>query len=133
MKILIIGYDHEEGFARYVADELELLGHACVRYDPGPKLRAFQTPFGYYANRLKTLGHLSVQQFMRATGLGTGIAAIRRVLERSGRVDLTLVLHDFLSPDDAMRVRTLTGGPLALWYPDPIWEFRTPYVLERTL
>jgi spore maturation protein CgeB len=124
MKILLIGRFYEEGFATFIGAELELLGHHVVRYDPGPPLLAFGSRARFYMNRVATIGFQTAKSVQRSFGFGGEFAALRKVIEKAGAIDLTLVCHDFLTPRDAAGVKQLTKAPLALWYPDPIWSFQ---------
>lgn len=124
MKILVIGRYYKEGFASYVAEELERLGHSAVRYDPAPLPVDFGSRSRFYLNRLADNGRQLVKAIGRSTGLGGGGRALRRALDRAGAIDLVLSLHDYLAPADARLVKEQTRAPLVLWYPDPIWSFQ---------
>lgn len=124
MKVLLIGRLYTEGFATLIAQELRLLGHEVVEFDPGPKLSDFGSRTAFYSNRIKSIGHGVIQSVARGLGHSGQVAKLRRVVERAGAVDLSLICHDFLTPDEAVEVKRLTKGPLVLWFPDAISNFQ---------
>lgn len=123
MKILIIGRFYNEGLARFVLEELRLLGHETIAFEPGPKLGAFGSRAAFYVNRIRSIGHGAMHAAARALGHSVHIGALRRAIEGAGSVDLTLVCHDFLTPEEATEVKRLTKAPLVLWFPDAISNF----------
>ncbi|MFT5507157.1 MAG: spore maturation protein CgeB [Hyphomicrobiaceae bacterium] len=124
MRILLIGRFFEEGFATFIGDELIRLGHEVVCYDPGPPLLAMGSRMRFYINRATSLAYQAAIHVRTKLGLEANFSRLRRVIEKHGAIDLTLVTHDYLSPSDADGVKRLTKAPLVLWYPDPIWSFR---------
>ncbi|MER8639780.1 glycosyltransferase [Mesorhizobium sp. M1273] len=124
MKILVIGQFYAEGFATFIADELERLRHDVVRYDPGLSLPPTGSKAGFYLNRAIGLGYQTIRSATRRIGFGGDARSLRRLVERSGLIDLTICSHDYLSPSDAVGVKKITKAPLVLWYPDPVWSFR---------
>ncbi|MDP3673058.1 MAG: glycosyltransferase [Telluria sp.] len=125
MNILLIGRFYDESFAGFTAECLERdLGHTVARFDPGAPLVPFGSRSAFYLNRLVTKGHAAFKSTAKTLGLGGDGRALGRVAECAGAVDLVLSTHDLLTPADATTVKALTGAPLALWYPDPIWSFQ---------
>jgi len=49
---------------------------------------------------------------------------------RARPIDLTLVCHDFLRPNEVRRIKDVTGAPAALWYPDHIGNFGRSWFLN---
>ena len=123
MRILLIGRFYEEGFASHIAAELGALGHTVVHFDPGPKLMAFGSRARFYANRLIGVGHQAVQNLSRALGRSDLGERLDKAVAAHGPIDLTLSIHDYLTAEDAARVKRATRAPLALWFPDPVWTF----------
>lgn len=130
MKILIIGRFYPEGVAELIKGELELLGHRVVTFDPGPTLRPFGSRAAFIANRVKSIAHDAIGTVGRAIGHSGQIRALRRTIERAPGIELTLVCHDFLTPDEAAEVKRLTKAPLVLWYPDHIAAFHKQMFLN---
>lgn len=124
MKILVIGRFYQEGFAQFLADELHLLGHDVVRYDPAPPMLPFGSRMTFYVNRLLSRGHSALAALMSGFGIRRNAQGLKRAIGRAGKIDLTLVSHDYLLPSEAAQVKLATKAPLVLWYPDPIWSFQ---------
>lgn len=124
MKILLIGRFYEEGFASFIGEEFTRGGHEVIRYDPGPKLVSFGSAVRFYLNRAVSIGHQTLSTARKSLGIGREFAVLRKLIERSGGIDIVLSTHDYLTPDDAVAVKKLTRAPLILWYPDPIWSFQ---------
>ena len=124
MKILLVGRFYEEGLATLIKHELELLGHQVIGFDPGPKLHAFGSRAAYYVHRVKSIAHGAIGTVALALGHSGQIGALRRTIEASPGLELTLVCHDFLTPAEAAEVKRLTRAPLVLWYPDHIAAFQ---------
>lgn len=124
MRILVIGRLYEEGFASFISEELADLSHEIVTFDPGPFSLNLGSRFRFYANRVFSAGHNVIKSLTEFAGQpGQGLR-LRRKLEESGPVDLTISSHDYLSPADARLIKSITKAPLVLWYPDPIWSFQ---------
>lgn len=125
MKVLVIGRFFEEGVALFIAEELARMGHDVLRFDPGPTLGSFGGRARFYYNRLRSMVIDSAQKVRMMAGKDLHGAKLRRLLTQAGGVDLVLSTHDFLTPADAVLVKSATGGaPLILWYPDPVWSFQ---------
>lgn len=123
MKIFVIGRFYEESFALFIAEELARMGHAVLRFDPGPTGQ-FGGRMRYYANRIRSAAATTVQNARMMTGRDLYGAQLRRLLDEAGGVDLVFSTHDYLTPADAEVVKALTRAPLILWYPDPVWSFK---------
>ncbi len=124
MKILVIGRFYEEGFALFIVEELERMGHTVLRFDPGPKVMSFRSRAGFYLNRAYSITADSLQRFRMMTGQDLLGGRLRRLLDQAGGVDIMLSTHDFLTPADAELLKARSNAPLILWYPDPVWSFR---------
>jgi spore maturation protein CgeB len=123
LRILVIGQFYEEGFAEFISKELAALGHAVTEYDPGPKLQAFGSKTRFYTNRIKATIFELKKQIMVGLGFSSDSRSLIRCVSEFGPFELILSCHDFLVPNDVEVLKKLTGAPLALWYPDPIWSF----------
>jgi len=124
MKILVIGRFYEEGVALFIAEELTRMGHGVLRFDPGPKLAPFGSRARFYLNRARSMAVDALHKIRMMTGQDVHGARLRKLLEEAGDVDLVLSTHDYLTPADAEVIKSATGAPLILWYPDPVWSFR---------
>ncbi|WP_185020787.1 CgeB family protein [Histidinibacterium lentulum] len=124
MKILVIGRFFEEGIALFVAEELAHMGHAVLRYDPGPIVKPYGNRPTFYWGRLRREALQIMQQVRTAAGREVHGPGLRKALGEAGGVDLVFSTHDYLSPADAEAIKVQTRAPLILWYPDPVWSFR---------
>jgi spore maturation protein CgeB len=124
MRILVIGRIYEEGLASLISQELRLMGHEVVAFDPGPKLIAFGSRAAFYFNRVKSLGYEAIKGARRSLGHSGLIGRLRRFIGGAGALDVTIVCHDFLAPAEAAEVKRLTRAPLVIWFPDAISNFQ---------
>jgi spore maturation protein CgeB len=113
--------NYEEGFARYIAEELGVLGHAVTIFDPQTRK----------ANReSRTEGKL-VRIKKQLHGLLQSRDFYRKMVERElfclveaqGGFDIIVVCSDFLYPKTVAELKRRWGMPIVLWYPDSIWSF----------
>lgn len=124
MKVLLVGRFYGEAFATFIAEELEALGHDVLPYHCGPRMVDFGSRTRFYVNRILGKGFEAARALKLKFGGGSDLQGLRKLIEREGPVDLTLVTHDYLTPAEATGVKNLTKAPLVLWYPDPIWCFQ---------
>src|SRR5262249_940799 len=120
MNILVVGKFHVEGFALHIGETLSDMGHMVHRFDPGPPLRATGRPLAYRINQLRQLVHSTIASVptFRAQRMGR--------LWRLGQeypVDLVIVCHDFLWPEEVKTLKRSTNARVVLWFPDPIAFF----------
>jgi spore maturation protein CgeB len=132
MRILVIGRFYDEGFATFISEELVRLGYEVVRYNPGPPILSFGSKTRFYFNRAVSIGFDTAKSIRKTLGLGGELSGLCKLIERYGPIDLTIVLHDYLTPADAEGLKRLTRVPLVLWYPDPIWSFQKHMFLNAS-
>jgi spore maturation protein CgeB len=126
MHILVIGKFYTEGFALHIAETLDAMGHCVRRFEPG--FRAKQTGSAWHrVNQVRGVIH----------GATDKIPAVRArrsrrlwdVVER-GPVDVVIVCHDFLSPNEVGELKRRSGAQVALWFPDALVNFGVGYFLN---
>lgn len=121
MNILVIGRDHVEGFAPYVANALKRMGHRLSLFDPLPKHPIARPAQGaIWAKAASAIWPLYEKTGWAQTRLSNGLLA---AAEKMSGVDLAICCFDFLYPATAQALKKATGCKLALWFPDSIASF----------
>jgi spore maturation protein CgeB len=120
MKILIIGKFSEDQFGYHISDTLKDMGHSVIELEFGLK-----NEYNYPAVVQKIRQANSI--FSEALNNFTFFRKLRlkkldKILNEN-KIDLTIVTHDFLFPDEAEFIKKRTLGPLVLWFPDTISNF----------
>lgn len=120
MNILLIGKFNKEEFALHISETLTKLGHNVINQEAGPKT--------LHSNSIaiKRLGQLKNSIYNTASSIPfftnfTSKALIKLI--RENKIDLTLSIHDFLTPDIVRTIKELTKSPVALWFPDAVSNF----------
>tara|TARA_R110001599_G_scaffold353465_1_gene593090 strand:+ start:63 stop:1139 length:1077 start_codon:yes stop_codon:yes gene_type:complete len=117
MNILVIGKFYEEGFARHIAETLEVMGHSIARYE-----------FGNAPHRLKWRVGQRLDQIAKNLYLLTdNIPAIRswraralwKVAEKKS-TELVIVCHDFLWSREVDELKCRTDAKVVMWFPDSL-------------
>lgn len=127
MNILVIGKFYTEGFGLHIAETLSTIGHVVRRFEAG-----FRP--GRVVGRL---GH----RFDQVAGLlyrsSDDVPAIRahrmRSLWReaeSGPLDVVVVCHDFLLPEEVGELKRRTAAQVAMWFPDHFVNFGRAYFMN---
>jgi spore maturation protein CgeB len=121
MKILVVGLNYEEGFARFIAEEFGAMGHAVTIFDPQTRTANQESRTKGKLAQVKKQVHALLQsqdfyQKMFERNLFDLVAA------KSG-FDLTVVCSDFLYPRTVAELKRRYGMPVVLWFPDAIWSF----------
>lgn len=124
MRILVIGRFYQEAFASFIAEELDALSHCVVRFDPGPYSISLGSRWRFYVNRVAATGQQTLNSFKRSLGWSGNLGRLKRLLNSSGSLDLVISTHDYFTHEEANCIKLISGAPLALWYPDPIWSFQ---------
>lgn len=120
VNILVVGKFYTEGFALHIAETLTAMGHDVRRFEPG-------FPYGRAGGRL---GH-QVEQLRGVIRSATdNLPAVRtwrmKALWRTlqdGRLDVAIVCHDFLWPDEVAELKRRSGAKVAMWFPDSLGNF----------
>lgn len=120
MNILVIGKFYSEGFALHIAETLAMMGHDVQRFEPGLFSGRIKGRFGHRLDQLRGVVHSATD----------GLPAVRakrikflwRTVEQVA-LDVVIVCHDFLWPDEVTDLKRRTGAPVALWFPDALANF----------
>ena len=127
MNILVIGKFYTEGFALHIAETLAVMGHVVRRFEPGFRSGRLAGKLGYRIDQ--ACGVLYTNS--------DGIAAIRARRIRSlwetagaGPLDVVIVCHDFLLPDEVAELKRRTDAQIAMWFPDALVNFGRGYFMN---
>jgi len=125
--ILVVGQFHADSVALHIADTLTDMGYEVVRFETSFELHVDASRLRRRIDALRTrLADLT-------SGLPAARARLAKRLEavaRSRPIGLTLSCHDYLDPSQIELVRTATGAPAALWFPDAISRFGRAWFLN---
>lgn len=120
MNILVIGMFYTEGFALHIAETLAAMGHAVRRFEPGFKSARIGGSFGHRLDQVRGVIHSATDSLpaVRAQRM----KALWHEVEK-GPLDVVIVCHDFLWPDEVSELKRRTGAQLAMWFPDSMVNF----------
>lgn len=129
MRILVIGKFYTEGFALHIAETLDAMEHDVRRFEPG--LRA-KPPQGNLGRRLAQVhgalySNSDSLPFVRARR----IRDLWSVAEQES-LDLVIVCHDFLWPEEVAELKRRTGALVAMWFPDALANFGRAYFMTAS-
>ena len=116
MNILVIGKFHTESFALHISETLEDMGHIVLRFEPGTKARHIKNDrfLAFKKARNTFEGLIANTEFVRKKQS----QEINNLL--NSKIDLTIVTHDFLYPNQISDLKLKTKAPIVLWHPDSI-------------
>ena len=121
MKIALIGKFYTEGFALHIEEALVALGHSTVRIDPEVQFMQYN----FLGQRVKSINKTVYQQILHK------IPAVRNIkskeiykVYKNNKIDLTIVVHDFLSKQEIEAIKKINKAPIALWFPDHMGNFQ---------
>lgn len=122
MNVLIVGHFYTSAFGLHISETLNEMGHTTFHYEPGLKYRSRNSLIGKRWNSIKQtaydefLSKISIVQRFNARPLNAVIS--------DHQIDLTIVLHDYLFPEEVKKIKNETKAPIVLWFPDPISNFK---------
>jgi spore maturation protein CgeB len=126
MNICVVGQFYAEGFALHIAETLTDMGHFVVRHEAGLKVRRRNGVF-QRANQARNLLY----------GISDKVPAIRAIRMRklwqqveSRPLDVVLVCHDWLLPEEVSELRRRSRAQVAMWFPDHIANLGPGYFLN---
>jgi spore maturation protein CgeB len=116
MKVLVVGKFGVEEFGWHISTTLQAMGHDVQRHEIGYKR---DNQAGPLKKRVES-GVVLLEQLARQVPQ-VAVQLSRALLREAGRdIDLTIVTHDLLTPDQVLGLRQRTGAPVVLWFPDAI-------------
>ena len=120
MNILVIGKFNVEEFAQHISETLIKLGHNVIKYEVGPKTthnssipikRLIQLRNSIYSSviNIPFISNISIRSLIK--------------LISENRIELTISVHDFLTPELVKTIKKITKAPVVLWHPDGLHNF----------
>ena len=115
MNVLVVGKFYTEGFALHIAETLATMGHGVRRFEPGVHSGRFGGRIGYRLDQVRRVIHSSTDSLpsVRAQRM----KALWQAAEE-GSLDVVIVCHDFLWPDEVSELKRRTSAKVAMWFPD---------------
>jgi spore maturation protein CgeB len=129
MNILVVGRFYVEGFALHIAETLTAMGMVVRRFEPGLKSATRKSTFGQRVDQVReTLYSAS-----------DGLPKIRARRIRSlwevadiGPLDLVLVCHDFLWPEEVAELKRRSKAKVVMWFPDALTNFGRAFFMNAS-
>lgn len=120
MNVLVIGKFDRESFGRHISQTLQAMGHSTIEFPWGVQYTHSGNKLAQYYNKFE----LVAERFFWNTNWqeGKAMSRINQFLKR-GKIDFTIVTHDMLRPAEVDRIKSVTGAPIVIWYPDHIGVF----------
>ena len=121
MNIAIIGKFYTEGVALHIEETLFALGHSTVRIDPEVQFLQYD----FLGQRIKSINKTLYQQVLHKIPTIRSLKAkkIYKVYKNNA-IDLTIVLHDFLTKQEIEIIKKINKSPIVLWFPDHMGNFQ---------
>ena len=121
MKIALIGKFYTEGFALHIEEALHTMGHSTVRIDPEVQFMQYN----FLGQRVKSINKTIYQQVLHKIPQIRNIKAkeIYKIYQNN-EIDLTIVVHDFLSKQEIEQIKKINKAPIAIWFPDHMGNFQ---------
>ena len=120
MNILVIGKFYTEGFALHIAETLVRMGHSVRKFEPGARAGWIGGRIGHRLDQLRVVVHSASDSLPVVRALR--MRALWQVAEQ-GPLDVVIVIHDFLWPDEVDEIKRRTGALVAMWFPDSLANF----------
>jgi len=120
MKIAVVGKFNTENVGVHIEETLMDMGHEVVRIDPQVNFLQYKV----LGRRINNLSKSFYNNFLDK------IPKVRRIKSKrifndfeKNRIDLTIVLHDFLNSEEVDQIKLVTKSPIVIWFPDAISNF----------
>lgn len=121
MNIAIIGKFYTEGFGLHIEEALQDMGHSSLRIDPEVQFMQYD----FLGQRVKNINKTLYQQvFFKIPSVRNKKSKEIYNTLKGSKIDLTLVLHDFLTSGEIKEIKRITKSPVVLWFPDAISNFQ---------
>lgn len=127
MNILVIGKFYSEGFALHIAESLVSMGHSVKRFEPGFRSGRIRGRVGHRLDQIRGTIYSSTDNIPAVRARRT-----RELWEVSEQapLDVVLVCHDFLWPNEVAELKCRTGAQVAMWFPDALVNFNRGYFMN---
>lgn len=121
MIIAVIGKFNIEGSGLHIKEALIKMGNTVVCIDPEVKFMQF----GFMGYKGRSMARTFYKHFLGKIPLFRKLKAnsIYKFYHEK-KIDLTIVLHDYLSTQEITEIKKITLSPIALWFPDAISNFQ---------
>jgi len=120
MNILVIGKFYTEGFALHIAETLVSMGHSVRRFEPGFRSGRIGGRIGHRLDQVRRVIHSSTDSLPAVRT--QRMKALWRVAE-DAPLDVVIICHDFLWPDEVTELKRRTNAQVAMWFPDSLANF----------
>jgi len=117
MNILVIGKFSDDQFGFHISDTLKDLGNQTFEFDPTAKYKYSKTIIGrriHQANQIMVNSLANTKYFIERRK-----KKLQKIIE-ANKIDLTIVTHDFLYPDEVELIKNKSKAPIVMWFPDGI-------------
>lgn len=121
MNIAIIGKFYKESAANHIEETLQEIGHTTIRVEAEVNFMQYKLLGFRGRNIAKTFYNQFLSKIPKIRNIKAN--AIYKIYKKN-RIDLTIVLHDFLSKQEVTTIKQITPSPIALWFPDAISNFQ---------
>jgi len=127
MNILIIGKFYTEGFALHIAETLATMGHSVRRFEPGFHSGRIGGRLWHRLDQVRGVIYSSTDSLpaVRAQRM----KALWQVVEQ-GPLDMVIVCHDFLWPEEVVELKKRSGALVAMWFPDAMVNFGRAFFMN---
>ena len=121
MNIAIIGKFYTESAANHIEETLQEMGHTTIRVEAEVNFMQYKLLGFRGRNISKTFYNQFLSKIPTIRNIKSN--AIYKIYKKNS-IDLTIVLHDFLSKQDIDKIKKTTPSPIVLWFPDAISNFQ---------
>jgi len=121
MNIAIIGKFYTESAANHIEETLQEMGHTTIRVEAEVNFMQYKLLGFRGRNITKTFYNQFLSKIPTIRNIKSN--AIHKIYKKNS-IDLTIVLHDFLSKQDIDKIKKTTPSPIVLWFPDAISNFQ---------
>jgi spore maturation protein CgeB len=120
MNILLIGKFNVDDFAQHISETFTKLGHNVLNYEAGPKV--YQTNSVAVKRSIKIINSIYSSAIKIPFISNLDIRSLKKLLNKN-KIDLTISVHDFLTPEHVKTIKHITKAPTVLWHPDGLHNF----------
>ena len=121
MNILVVGNFYTEAFGQHIAEALEDMEHSVFKFEPGIKFKHNS----FLGTKWNTIRYTLYNEILLKLPLfqNKNEKPLFKICANN-KIDLTIVLHDFLIPKQVRLLKEKTLSPVILWFPDAISNFK---------
>jgi spore maturation protein CgeB len=122
MKIVIVGKFYTEGSGLHIEEALSDMGHSVVRFDPEVQFMQYD----FLGQKIKNVNKTLYQQVFHKIPTIRGIKSkeLYKIYENNKNIELTIVVHDFLTKQEIETIKKINSSPIVLWFPDAVSNFQ---------